>query len=121
MAHVKLQDGGWCALPESLRQKLDLKTGQAFEVELVVGTIVLKRAETTRAREALPAVADEKLSGPIVDPALAAPRAPDTRTQAEGGTARKYFPIYSGWGRPRGTRITLGFPQASQPNCPIIR
>ena len=71
MAHVKLQDGGWCALPESLRQQLDLKTGQAFEVELVGGTIVLKRAETTRAREALPAVADEKLSGPIVDPALA--------------------------------------------------
>ena len=93
MAHVKLQDGGWCALPEFLRQKLDLKTGQAFEVELVVGTIVLKRAETTRAREALPAVADEKLSGPIVDPALAAPRAPDTRTQAEGGTARRHFPI----------------------------
>ena len=85
---------GWLALPEPMRHKLDLKTGQALEVGLVDGTIVLKRAEMARAGQTLPAVADEKLPGepgPIVDPALAvtlSPEMPDEPAQRKATAKR---------------------------------
>jgi bifunctional DNA-binding transcriptional regulator/antitoxin component of YhaV-PrlF toxin-antitoxin module len=51
MALVKLHHDGWLALPEPLRRKLDLRTGQTLEAEHVDGTIVLRRKEAATAME----------------------------------------------------------------------
>ena len=42
MATLKLHYDGWLTLPASLRQMLDLKTGDRLQADLVDGTIVLR-------------------------------------------------------------------------------
>jgi bifunctional DNA-binding transcriptional regulator/antitoxin component of YhaV-PrlF toxin-antitoxin module len=55
MATLKLHYEGWLALPTGLRQKLDLKSGDRLEAELVRGTIVLRRAGRPASPQVLPA------------------------------------------------------------------
>jgi bifunctional DNA-binding transcriptional regulator/antitoxin component of YhaV-PrlF toxin-antitoxin module len=55
MATLELHDEGWLALPTSLRRKLDLKSGDRLEAELVRGTIVLRRAGRSASPQVLPA------------------------------------------------------------------
>jgi bifunctional DNA-binding transcriptional regulator/antitoxin component of YhaV-PrlF toxin-antitoxin module len=54
MATLELHDEGWLALPTSLRRKLDLKSGDRLEAELVRGTIVLRRAGRSASPQVLP-------------------------------------------------------------------
>jgi bifunctional DNA-binding transcriptional regulator/antitoxin component of YhaV-PrlF toxin-antitoxin module len=54
MATLKLHYEGWLALPTGLRQKLDLKSGDRLEAELVRGTIVLRRAGRSASSQVLP-------------------------------------------------------------------
>ena len=54
MATLKLHYEGWLALPTSLRQKLDLKSGDRLEAELVRGTIVLRPAGRPTSPPGLP-------------------------------------------------------------------
>jgi AbrB family looped-hinge helix DNA binding protein len=54
MATLKLHHEGWLALPTSLRRKLGLKSGDPLEVELVRGTIVLRRAGRSASPQVLP-------------------------------------------------------------------
>jgi bifunctional DNA-binding transcriptional regulator/antitoxin component of YhaV-PrlF toxin-antitoxin module len=44
MSKVRMNYDGWVALPVAMRKKLGLASGQQLELELVGGTIVLRRS-----------------------------------------------------------------------------
>jgi hypothetical protein len=72
LATLKLHYDGWLVLPASLRQSLDLKTGDRLEAELVDGAIVLRSTHGKRA-PAEPAMA-------VGSPAVTSAAAPSAGT-----------------------------------------
>jgi bifunctional DNA-binding transcriptional regulator/antitoxin component of YhaV-PrlF toxin-antitoxin module len=82
MATLKLHYEGWLALPTGLRQKLDLKSGDQLEAELVRGTIVLRPAGRPTSPQGLP---DE----PEAEPErAAAPAAGEAKPQPAAAAAK---------------------------------
>jgi bifunctional DNA-binding transcriptional regulator/antitoxin component of YhaV-PrlF toxin-antitoxin module len=100
MATLKLHYEGWLALPTGLRQKLDLKSGDQLEAELVRGTIVLRPAGRPTAPQGLPdepAAEPERAAAPMTDeakpkPAAAAAKAPPAARRTARQPAQATLP-----------------------------
>jgi AbrB family looped-hinge helix DNA binding protein len=71
MAKVRVNYDGWLALPATVRQRLDLSTGDELELELVDGGVVLRPLRSTAAGEASPESVTAEPAAPEPPPAAA--------------------------------------------------
>jgi AbrB family looped-hinge helix DNA binding protein len=76
MPTVKLHPEGWLSLPDAVRRKLGVATGDTLELQVVGNSVILRPAKG-KAASAEPEPAAEEPASPIEpEPAGAAPETP---------------------------------------------
>src|SRR4051794_22954107 len=69
MPMVKLHPEGWLSLPEAVRRKLGVESGDALEVQVVGNSAILRPAKG-KAADAEPEPAATEAAAPSVEPEL---------------------------------------------------
>ena len=92
MPKVRVNYDGWIALPEAVRQKLKLSTGDQLDLELSGETITLRRsaaASASHSPEPSAAPADEAPPepSPVAEPEPTAKRGPGRPRKVPGAVA----------------------------------